>query len=169
MGGSGGGYFSIDPKKVDRQLEQSQAGTDAQEYEAEANRALQELLVEYNNRDNAAISRYLDKIREVLNEELEGTIDLRFGGSVAKHTYVDGLSDVDSLVLINKSELLGFDPKELVSGFADQLRARLQNVTVKEGELAVTVDFGDLQIQLLPAIKTATGYKIPNPRGAWAE
>jgi len=33
----------------------------------------------------------------------------------------------------------------------------------------VTVDFGDLQIQLLPAIKTATGYKIPNPRGAWAE
>src|SRR4051812_32939467 len=117
MGGSGGGYFRVDPRKVDSELEASERGTEGLEYEAEANRALQELLIDYNNRDNDAISRYLDKIRGVLNEELEGTIDLRFGGSVAKHTYVDGLSDVDSLVLINKSELLGLGPKELISTF----------------------------------------------------
>lgn len=171
MGGSGGrGYFSSDPRRVERELEASQQATDAQEYEAYCNQALQSLLAEFNNRDSEAIARRLDQLKALLSEELEGTIELRFGGSVAKHTFVDGLSDVDSLVLINKSDLLGRTPQEVKTFFADQLKAGLRNVaTVTEGSLAVTVQFDDLQIQLLPALKTKDGYKIASPQGRWAE
>jgi hypothetical protein len=170
MGGSGGrGYFSSDPRRIERELQASQQATDVQEYQATCNQALQSLLAEFNNRDTDAIARRLDQIRAILSDDLEGTVDLRFGGSVAKHTFVDGISDVDSLVLINKSELAALTPVEVKRYFADQLRAGLRDVTVTEGDLAVTVQFEDLQIQLLPALKTEGGYKIASPQGGWAD
>ena len=171
MGGSGGrGYFSSDPKKVERELEASHGTTDDQEYQAAGNQALQSLLVEVNNRDADAIGRRLQEIKGVLSEDLEGTIDLRFGGSVAKHTFVDGLSDVDSLVLLNRSELAGLSPEQVRRYFAEQLRSRMKDAEVTEGQLAVTVRFADVEIQLLPALKTVAGYQIANAKGSgWAE
>ncbi len=39
----------------------------------------------------------LEVLKSKLSKELDGTFDQFFGGSIAKHTYVDGLSDIDSL------------------------------------------------------------------------
>src|SRR2546423_4393145 len=143
MGGSGGGggYFSSDPRRVAKEVQTSHEASDAQEFEAQSNQGLQELLTQFNNRNNEAISRHLQEIKDVLSEDIEGTLDTRFGGSVAKHTFVDGLSDVDSLVLLNKSELSDQTPEAVKAFFADQLADNVRGATVKEGALAVTVDF----------------------------
>jgi len=170
MGGSGGrGYFSSDPKKVAQELQASQDTTDAQEFDALCNQTLQSYLAEFNSRDAEEISRRLEQIKEILSEDIEGTIDLRFGGSVAKHTFVNGLSDVDSLVLINKSDLADLTPDQAKEFFLARLKGGLPDATVTQGDLAVTIDFGDLQIQLLPALKTRGGYRIANPDGGWSD
>lgn len=171
MGGSGGrGYFSSDPERVARELKASQGASDDQEYQAASNQALQSLLTEFNNRDTDAMGRRLEQIKTALNEDLEGTVDIRFGGSVAKRTFVDGLSDVDSLVLLNKSELAELDPVQVKSYFADRLRTEFKDgAEVTEGRLAVTLRFNDAEIQLLPAVKTEEGYRIANVDGSsWA-
>ena len=171
MGGSGGrGYFSSDPRKVERELEASRETTEDQEYQAASNQALQSLLTEFNNRNADAIGRRLDQVKDALSQDIEGTIDLRFGGSVAKHTFVDGLSDVDSLVLLNKSDLVDLTPAEVKKYFAEQLQAHFPDAQVTEGRLAVTVRFDDIEIQLLPALRTSQGYRIPNATGpGWAD
>jgi len=171
MGGSGGrGYFSSDPRKVERELEASRETTQDQEYQAASNQALQSLLTEFNNRNADAIGRRLEQIKNALSEDIEGTIDLRFGGSVAKHTFVDGLSDVDSLVLLNKSDLVELTPAQVKKYFAEQLQARFPDAQVTEGRLAVTVRFDDIEIQLLPALRTSQGYRIPSATGpGWAD
>jgi len=171
MGGSGGsGYFARDPKKAARDLEASQGSSDDQEYQAASNQALQALLKDVNDRDADAIGRRLDEIKTALNEDLEGTLDLRFGGSVAKHTFVDGLSDVDSLVLLNKSELADLNPVQVKKYFAERLQAEFgDQAEVAEGQLAVTLRFDDVEIQLLPAVKTAEGYRIASADSSgWA-
>jgi hypothetical protein len=84
-----------------------------------------------------------------------------FGGSVGKHTYVDGLSDVDALVCLKDQDLAALTPAEVLSRFADAVRQRLPNTPVRVGTLAVTVEFSDgHEIQLLPAIPVGTGYRI---------
>src|SRR6266498_1478796 len=162
MGGSGGrGYFSSDPRRVERELETSRDTTEDQAYQAACNEALQSLLTEFNNRNADAIGRRLDQIKSALSQDIEGTLDLRFGGSVAKHTFVDGLSDVDSLVLLNKSELADLNPVQVKKYFAERLQAEFgDQAEVTEGQLAVTLRFDDVEIQLLPAVKTADGYRI---------
>ncbi|SRR6266550_3477813 len=171
MGGTGGrGYFSSDPKRVERELEASRESTEDQEYQAACNQALQSLLTDFNNRNADAIGRRLEQIKSALSEDIEGTIDLRFGGSVAKHTFVDGLSDVDSLVLLNKSDLVDLSPAEVKRYFAEQLESHFRDAHVSEGDLAVTVRFDDVEIQLLPALKSSQGYRIPSTTGpGWAD
>jgi SMODS domain-containing protein len=170
VGGSGGGYFRRDPKEAARELEASDNASDDQEYQAQANEALSQLLNDFNNRDADAIGRRLQEIKDVLNEDLEGTVDLRFGGSVAKHTFVDGLSDIDSLVLLNRSELAEYSPEQVRKYFADRLRDQFDDeAEVTEGTLAVTLRFDDVAIQLLPALKTSEGYRIGTNEGTgWA-
>ena len=58
---------------------------------------LGELLASANSRDVSLDQERLDYIKEELSRSLESSTDLRFGGAVAKHTYVDGLSDIDCL------------------------------------------------------------------------
>jgi hypothetical protein len=171
MGGAGGGgYFSSNPRKALRELLAAQRQTENQEYEAESNNALQTHLAYINNRDVDAINRRLDVIKQALQEELDGTIDLRFGGSVAKHTYVDGLSDVDSLVLLDKCELASASPSEAKGYLARRLREELVGATISEGRLAVTVQFPDVEIQLLPAVSCKGTVQIADSKGdEWAD
>jgi hypothetical protein len=170
MGGSGGGYFSGDPRKAIRELQQSQDATDNKEFDAEANQALGALLADFNNRDIEAINRHLKAIRDALQEELkEGTLDLRFGGSVGKRTYVEGLSDIDSLVFLDNCALSDAAPSEAKAYLARRLREEFPRDTVDVGRLAVTIDFHDTEIQLLPAVSCRGSVKIPDSRGDdWA-
>ncbi len=170
MGGSGGAVF-FSPKteisNLQKRLRESEENTKDESYEQELAGRVNGLLVQYNDRDVDKIGSYLETIREVLEEDSESTIDLRFGGSIQKHTYVDGLSDIDCLVLLKDPELESLPPKEVLNDFANILKERLKNVeAVRVGNLATTIRYEDgTEIQLLPAITKGSGYAISTTKG----
>ena len=87
-----------------------------------------------------------------------------FGGSVTKHIYVDGLSDIDCLLVVNDTSLEHAGPKNTLVAVKNILSARLMGrAEVVAGRLAVTVQYGDgMEIQLLPAIRSGDRtQKIP--------
>lgn len=131
-------------------------------FETTVNELLNEQLTEYG-RDTATTKEHLDEIKEIIQEDDIGTIEMRFGGSISRHTYVYGLSDVDILVNINKSELSEKSPHDIREYMKTKLTGsnskNIDNIHV--GKLAVTVTFTDGEkIQLLPAIRRGEGYKI---------
>ena len=82
-----------------------------------------------------------------------------FGGSVGRRTYVNGLSDVDVVLLIvNQSSLVNQPPSKVIEYVRDTIRRCLPSNSVSAGGLAVTVDYSDgTEIQILPAIRTNSG------------
>ena len=168
MGGSGGGGLGgATSGDIRDWMEQAHEEIARAEHDANVNEVLGDLLAQYNDRDVESIRDNLEEIQEVLEDSLETTIDLRFGGSVAKHTYVDGLSDVDALAILRDPEMESLPAAEVLDRFAEVLERELgYEVRVNEGKLAVTVMFpGEVPIQILPAIRTATGVRIPSSTG----
>ena len=163
MGGSGGGFFPN--PDINKQLRESETQTRNQQFESEVSGIINLLLADYNNRDVSVIQGHLDTIKSALEQEIKGNVDILYGGSVAKHTYVDGISDIDALVLINKSELKDKSPAEVKKYFFERLQARLPRTQIGQGNLAVTVEFRDSEIQLLPAIRHESGFKIADFSG----
>ena len=170
MGGSGGGS-SIPSLTLEELHARAAAHTEQVRYEAELEDVLKDALREFNNRDVKVIHQHLDTIIDALSKNLdEGTLKLLFGGSVAKHTYVNGLSDVDMLACLNDTSLENFSPQQVLSHFEAQLKGRLPRTEVKIGDLAVTVKFSNgHEIQILPSIRTARGFRIVDPKtGGWS-
>ena len=169
MGGSGGGFFKGLPSRdIKDILEEASSRTRNESYEGEIASELNQLLVDYNSRDSEKTNLYLDIIKRLLEQNIEGSIDLKFGGSVSKHTYVDGLSDVDCLVLLKDQQLTDLSPREVLDYFKKELEATLQGYrAVEVGSMAVTVSYpDDTIIQLLPAIRKGPGFMIPSSRRA---
>lgn len=129
------------------------------------NGKMAELLRDYNSRDREQISNHLETIKRKLESEIEGSLDLMYGGSIIKYTYINGLSDIDMLVKLNRSDLANKQPEEVLSYFKEKLDEQFPRSDVILGDLAVTVKFKNsgLEIQLLPSIKTATGFRIADP------
>src|SRR5215471_14822172 len=75
-----------------------------QELDAELSEFLAEQLSSFNDRDTQLTQDRLSMIEEALGEAALDVDRLLFGGSVAKHTYVDGLSDVDALVVLDAAD-----------------------------------------------------------------
>src|SRR5437879_5078076 len=121
MGGSGGGRYSGPPsepilRKIERAREQERLRV-----EGEVNALLQRLLADFNDRPTETISERLAELQSCLSGEVE--IDkILFGGSVAKHTDVTGLSDVDALVILNRQDLAGKPPQVVLEAFAQTLK-----------------------------------------------
>lgn len=165
MGGSGDRGSSI-PSLSLAEL-QARAATKTQQavYKQEVEEILQDALREFNDRDVEAIRRHVDTLLDSLSHNLEdGSIRLLFGGSVAKHTYVNGLSDIDLLACLNSTGLEKLSPSEVLNTFAAQIRQRLPRTDVTVGNLAVTVRFSDgHEIQILPSIRTSSGFRIADP------
>jgi hypothetical protein len=109
----------------------------------------------------------LDDLKGALEGTIEGSVDQIFGGSVAKHTYVDGLSDIDSLVIINETDLEDKTPQAALDHMEKSIEEGLgEKASVHHGRMAVTVEYDDgMTIQLLPAIKDAGGrLQVPSSR-----
>lgn len=172
MGGTGK-FFPKDfsPEKLKKEIRETERKTADSAFESKVSSEINKLLVDFNNRDVEATNRHLETIKQSIEKEIEGSIDVRFGGSVQKHTYVDGLSDIDSLVSIDKSDLVGKSPQEVLSYFYARLRQSLPNTNITKGDLAVTVKFADgEEIQLLPALKSGDKYMIATPQGSsWSK
>lgn len=166
MGGSGGFFgSSASPEEISKKIRKEEEKSKDDAFEANVSALVKDLLTDVNNRDTDTIQTHLSTIEDALHKEIEGTIDLRYGGSVSKHTYVDGLSDIDALAIINKSELSASTPDKVKKYFFDRLSKKFPNSEIIIGKLAVTVKFtSGVEIQLLPALKTASGVKIPSSR-----
>jgi Second Messenger Oligonucleotide or Dinucleotide Synthetase domain len=176
MGGGGGGSSTFrrhSPDTLREAVRKAEDESSVKQFEVKLGGTLTELLGAYNSRDAEAVKDRLDAIRAALQGEIEGTFDSLFGGSVAKHTYVDGLSDIDSLILLNDSALENHSPQRALEKMAAIVGAALPGTaTVTHGRMAVTVDYGDgMIVQLLPAIKGADGHvHVPSSRrDAWSE
>ena len=172
MGGSGGGYFrdSGDPGDLARKLLDTEAQALDEGYEADVNQLLGELLKDFNSRDAAATREVLDEVKKELADEIGGTIDLVYGGSISRHTYLEGLSDIDALVIIDPDDVGRKSPEWLKDRFAQRLRELFGNDSVKIGDLAVTVTVRDKELQLLPAMREDAGYRIAAPDGrSWSK
>jgi hypothetical protein len=169
MSGAGGRVFSGNVESIIERVRRAQEQARDAAFEQQVSGLLNELLSDYNDRDIDGIERHIDTVRAALGKDIDGAVDIRFGGSVAKHTYVDGLSDVDALVLLNASELADKPPGEVKAYFERRLKERLPDSDVHVGRLAATVKFSDgVELQLLPAIKLGREYRIAdNTGGAW--
>lgn len=173
MGGGGASrrYFASDRLELEKVVEQSQNDLKHQALESGINDYLQSLLAVLNERDAQAIQDQLDKIVEALGDAVE--IDrLMFGGSVAKHTYVDGLSDVDALVILDSDRYSGKSATQILSTFHRLLKNELSTAVyskIEKGQMAVTVTLRDgTELQLVPALKSGKIVSVPDRKtGGW--
>lgn len=173
MGGSGGGPFvSRSPQDLAKLVRRAEDETSVAAFETELSNTLSELLGAFNNRDVQLVSERLGDIKLALEDSIEETIDQMFGGSVAKHTFVDGLSDIDSLVIINDTRLEDRGSLQVLERITEILRKRFsQEAVVSHGRMAITVEYKDgMKIQLLPALRTKGGkLRVPSSRGeSWS-
>src|SRR6516165_931714 len=148
----------------DRLRKAEQSSRDAQ-FETAVAQLLADCLTEYNNRDTEVVGSILDKVKTDLGEEFDMAVQLRFGGSVSKNTFVNGLSDVDALVLLSQQDAAGRSPEELRLIFAEKLRARFGAAAVSEGNLAVTLKVYGQEVQLLPAVADGQRLRISSHDG----
>jgi hypothetical protein len=165
MGGGGGGWSSVTPERVVRELESSADSAAAQEFESRVAEVIAAELSKFNDRDTDSIQTHLATIKQALNKDADFVESLTFGGSVQKHTYVDGLSDVDALVALNTHELEDAAPSKIKEAFAERLRNRLPGTKIEVGSMAVTVQFADAEIQLVPVIRRGRSVQISDEKG----
>src|SRR5258708_6749444 len=126
MGGGGGGssYTGWQPDRL-KDILREKSNQSALEFEGNLAGYLSELLAGFNSRDTDLINERLETAKSALEDRLEGSFDQLFGGSVAKHTYVDGLSDIDSLLVINGSDLAEGTPREALKKIEKILSGKL--------------------------------------------
>ena len=136
------------------------------ENEIVINEFLQNLLKEINDRDVDAIQKHLDTIKSVLKNEIEDFDRILFAGSVAKNTFINGVSDIDALVFLKSDIFRGASPKELKNQLYELLKTRFPFTKIKKGDLAVTLKFTDYEIQLLPALRDNEKIRIANRDGS---
>lgn len=174
MGGSGGGSnFTATGSSVRRQMLESQSDADQSAFDAEINGYLGEKLKEFNSRDAELVKERLEEILKLLGESVDDSLQTLFGGSVAKHTYVDGLSDVDTLLVVDEEKLGAKAPKEILSKLekiGKKLESESHIDSVKAGTLALTVTYTDGQeTQLLPSVRDRETLKVPSWDGnSWS-
>ena len=134
------------------------------------NEYLREQLRDFNDRDTEAIQRHIRGLRDALRQDGNEVIETRFGGSVIRNTYVNGLSDVDVLLTVNDTSMSGRDPKSVIQRMEELIQRRMPNTKVSSGDLAVTVTYSDgHEIQILPAIRTKSGVRVADPsRNRWS-
>lgn len=168
MGGSGGSgpFVGRSPEQLVKQIRETEDETAVKAFEVELSKIISDLLASANSRDVGKAQERLDDIKEALEGPLKNSIDSLFGGSVAKRTYVDGLSDVDSLLILDDSSLQGSKPSKAIEKVAQIIRQNVESsAEVTTGQLAVTVKYKDgMELQLLPAFKTENGLKVPSSR-----
>ena len=85
---------------------------------------LQQLLTEFNDRDVEKIGTYLSEIEGALSNKAD-LERLLFGGSVAKHTHVEGLSDIDALVLLREDGATTQSASQVIAGPQISFRSTL--------------------------------------------
>jgi len=128
------------------------------------NDALDDAAKNSRERDAQSQMQHRNDAQTAINSNIKGHVDIEYGGSVSKATYVDGVSDLDCRVYINQSSLTSKSPDEIKRYIAKQLKNKDPRISsVKVGGMGVTVRYRDgTEMQFIPAIRTRYGYKLPN-------
>ena len=170
MCGSGGRFSPYVSGQVTPQINDAKRRTEASDYERKVEENIRQHLREENDRDPAALAQRNERLAEVtatIEDYLDESVSTLFGGSVSRRTDVQGISDVDALMLLDETRFATENPQDLLREFEDLLRSSLPNsVVVERGPLAVTLTYEDgLELQLLPALRTSTGVRIAASEG----
>lgn len=128
------------------------------------NEVLDDAAKNARERDAKSQMQHRNDAETAINSDIEGHVDIEYGGSVSKATYVDGVSDLDCRVYLNHSSLASKSPDEIKKYIAKQLKNKDPRISsVKVGRMGVTVRYRDgTEMQFIPAIRTRYGYKLPN-------
>ena len=165
-GGGGRDYGASSPSySVAHSLEM----TRQRDGEAELAQVFADTLKDINQFDSEASQQHRDTACDALGTEFD-VYDIHGGGSRTRHTYVNGLSDVDLLLDLGSysaSTLPDKDnPAAILSAMEARIRRRLPGTEVQAGRMAVTVRFSDgHELQILPAFRYHSGYRVPDPQG----
>jgi hypothetical protein len=159
MGGSGGGF---DPDRVRSDVRQLERSIEDAAYEADVASFLNEVLAAANDRDVEKIKTHLTSIQQAVEKETDGFVELLFGGSVSKRTYVAGISDVDALLVLNDSALSKKTPAAVVDYLVKRLRERLPGVDVVPDGFAVSVKYADGVVQIVPVKRRGEEFLLPS-------
>lgn len=161
--GGGGGYFPK-PRELEAIMDKAKDGAEQQKLDSNVNDLLNEILAKANQRSPEKTREYLNKLRKIVNRDVE-VEQLLLAGSVAKNTYVDELSDIDALAILDRADMAGKSPKEVLSEFYHSLKSSLTTDVVKsvtKGKMAVTVTYVDgTEIQMLPALRSGDKVLVP--------
>jgi hypothetical protein len=172
MGGSGGRDFFIgrNPEQVKVDLRKEEEKTHDQAFDTQIAERLGEFLGDANRRDVRAISAAIGEIKNALGADIEGNVDPILGGSVRKRTYVDGISDIDTLLILRDPKLKSLSPQEVLAYFEQKAREELSDWEVSRGNLAITLRKEGMEIQVLPAVREEGKTHIPSARGdRWSD
>jgi hypothetical protein len=172
MGGSGGGYFrSETPENVRDGLRKEERATEDQMFETQVSNDIGDLLGEYNNRDTDSTRRAVERFKKALESDIEdGAITPVFGGSVQKHTYVDGISDIDSLFVLKGEELAGLEPSEALNFFESKVRSAFPDAKLDRNRMSLRIHSEGLLLEILPAVRREKQLCIPSESGkTWSK
>jgi predicted nucleotidyltransferase len=174
MGGGGGSGFSWkSPEAMSEIVRKTEVSVTDVAFETAVAEMLGQSLAAYNDRDTELVQSRLDEIKEKIGDEFEGAVDTLFGGSIAKRTYIDGLSDIDTIVIINKLDTTHTKPHDTLAYISELLQDRLPaDAKVSHGRIAITIEYSDgMSIQLLPALRAEGGFKVPSWQSdnSWSE
>jgi hypothetical protein len=172
MGGSGGGYFRSErPENVRDALRKEEKATEDQIFETQVSNDIGDLLGEYNNRNADAVKTALERLKKALENDVEdGTITPVFGGSVRKHTYVDGISDIDSLFVLKGDELTGLEPSEALDFFESKVRTAFPDAKPDRDRMSLRIPHEGVVLEILPAVRREGQLCIPSESGkTWSK
>ena len=89
--GSGSSGRIFDKSEFESKVKKLEKQVDKDKYDLDLKNFISELLKNFNDRDQEAISKHLKIVREALNKDDEyfGSISTLLGGSMSKNTFVD--------------------------------------------------------------------------------
>ena len=135
------------------------------------NSRCEDLLNDYKRTSGDRVAKRLEDIRGALKRAGYETVQTMFGGSVKRGTYVSGLSDEDTLLVVNQTPFVNRPSSVVVRQVKNVIQDHLPNNCVTTGGLAVTIKYRKgPEIQILPAIRTdSSGVQIAAPgRSGWS-
>src|SRR5258708_6375018 len=116
MGGGGGGrYDGPSSNRAEARIQEARE-RERERLDFDVNALLNQVLASFNSRDRNLTQRRLDDLQNLVGQDAQ--VDrILFGGSVAKHTEVDGLSDIDALVILDRDDLRGLSATQVREAF----------------------------------------------------
>ena len=169
MGGTGSGSYSVAREAAAERRREAEEASRGAQLDAEVNALLNRRLIEVNRRESQEVNDRIEEVTDALGGELDGVDRLLFGGSISKHTYVEGLSDIDALLVLEADSYGDLDPEQVKEKLARALKGQLDMgrvAAIQSGALAVTVEYKDgVELQLLPAVEHRGALSITEASG----